>query len=184
MVEDSNPQDQLAAEAAALDGYFSDTPLEPEPNYPPLDEQFNRCVVISNLPKVPEAKLEKLIKVVTKLVSRVGALAAYDGVPDYTGFLMPKGADGITAGCAFVEYESAGDAKKAVEVLNEYKFDKNHVLGVTPYERARHLADTPEEYKAPEPEPHKERPNTMEWLEDSCQRDQYAIRHGKETAGE
>ena len=50
MVEDNNPQDQLAAEAAALDGYFSDTPLEPEPNYPPLDEQFNRCVVISSKP--------------------------------------------------------------------------------------------------------------------------------------
>jgi len=182
MAEDSNPQDQLAAEAAALDGYFSDTPLEPEPNYPPLDEQFNRCVVISNLPKVNEAKYEKLTKVVTKLVGRVGALAAYDGVPDYAGFLMPKGADGATTGCAFVEYASVGEAKKAVEVLNEYKFDKNHVLRVTPYERARQLADTPEEYKAPEPEPHKERPNTMEWLEDSCQRDQFAIRHGKETA--
>ena len=120
----------------------------------------------------------------TKLVSRVGALAAYDGVPEYTGFLMPKGADGATTGSAFIEYASVGDAKKAVEVLNEYKFDKNHVLSVTPYERARQLADTPEEYKAPEPEPHKERPNTMEWLEDSCQRDQFAIRHGKETAGE
>jgi translation initiation factor 3 subunit B len=173
----------LADEAASLDGYFSDAPLEPEPKYPPLNESFDRCVIITNLPKVPEAKYEKLSKVVLKLVSRIGPLANYEG-SDFNGFFMPFDKEaGATVGCAFIEYETAGDAKKAIEVLEEYKFDKNHSLHVLPHDRASHLADVEEEeFKEPEPEPFKERPNTMSWLEDSCQRDQFAIRQGKETA--
>ena len=31
--------DDLEAEAASLDGYFSDAPLDPKPNYPPLDNK-------------------------------------------------------------------------------------------------------------------------------------------------
>ena len=62
--------DDLAAEAAELDGYFSDSPLDPEPNYPPLKESFDNAIIITNLPRVPEAKVEKLTKVVMKLVSR------------------------------------------------------------------------------------------------------------------
>ena len=69
------PNVDLEAEAADLDGYFSDAPLDPKPNYPPLDKSFDRCVVITNLPKVPESKYEKLSKVVLKLVSRKGTLA-------------------------------------------------------------------------------------------------------------
>jgi len=146
----SSAADDLADEAASLDGYFSDAPLEPMPRYPPIDESFDRCVVISNLPKVPEAKYDKLAKVVQKLVSRIGNLASYGddgGAPppsgdgdggasssssSLAGFFMPRTGDGVTAGCAFVEYESAGDARKAIEVLEGYKFDKNHSLRVTP----------------------------------------------------
>ena len=42
----------LEEESAALDGYFSDTPLEPKPQYPNLRETFETAVVITNLPKV------------------------------------------------------------------------------------------------------------------------------------
>lgn len=177
--------DDLANEAADLDGYFTDTPLDPEPKYPPLDQSFDRCVVISNLPKVPGTKYEKLSKVVLKLVSRIGNISKYEGAPDedpLTGFLMPQGDDGTTVGCAFVEYESPGDAAKAIEVLQDYKFDKNHSLRVTPHERASHLERVEEaEFAEPEPEPFRERPNTISWLEDSCQRDQFALRQGNET---
>ena len=202
----SSAADDLADEAASLDGYFSDAPLEPQPRYPPIDETFDRCVVISNLPKVPEAKYDKLAKVVQKLVSRIGNLASYgddggappppDGDCDgdtspsssaaaasFAGFFMPRSGDGVTAGCAFVEYESAGDARRAIEVLEGYKFDKNHSLRVTPHERASRLANVDASgFTMPDPDPFKERPNTMSWLEDSCQRDQFAMRQGKETA--
>ena len=42
----------LEEESAALDGYFSDTPLDPQPNYPKLRETFETAVVITNLPRV------------------------------------------------------------------------------------------------------------------------------------
>jgi translation initiation factor 3 subunit B len=183
MAPNSADADDLADEAASLDGYFSDAPLEPQPKYPPIDSSFDRCVVITGLPKVPEAKCEKLSKVVIKLINRIGNLASYEGSDDYTGFYMPTADDGNTVGCAFVEFQSAGDAKKAIEVLQDYNFDKNHSIKVTMYERASHLAEVEEdEFRQPEPEPYKERPNTMSWLEDPSQRDQFAIRHGKETA--
>jgi hypothetical protein len=42
----------LEEEAAALDGYFSDAPLDPKPIYPTLKETFESAIVITNLPKV------------------------------------------------------------------------------------------------------------------------------------
>ena len=33
--------DQLAAEAEELDGYFSDAPLDVQVEYPPLDEMYS-----------------------------------------------------------------------------------------------------------------------------------------------
>lgn len=47
----------LEEESAALDGYFSDTPLEPKPQYPKLRETFETAVVITNLPKVRKTHL-------------------------------------------------------------------------------------------------------------------------------
>ena len=47
------PEDEnLAEESASLDGYFSDAPLDPKPQYPALRETFETAVVITNLPKV------------------------------------------------------------------------------------------------------------------------------------
>ena len=138
------PADDLEAEAASLDGYFSDAPLEPRPKYPTLDSTFDRCVVVTNLPKVPGAKYDKLSKVVLKLVSRIGGLASYEGDDSFSGFFMPQADDGSTVGCAFIEYASAGDARKAIEVLQDYKFDKNHAIKVILHERATKLAGVEE----------------------------------------
>jgi len=175
-------EDRLAEEAAELDGYFSDAPLEPEPNYPPLDESFAGAVVITNLPKVAEAKLEKLTKVVMKLVSRIGTLAANDDT-GFTGLHMPYDADkDSTLGFCFVEYESPDEAKNAVEVLEGYKFDKNHALSVCLYQRAVELSKIKAEaYEEPSMPDFVEKPNATSWLEDPNQRDEYVIRQGRET---
>jgi translation initiation factor 3 subunit B len=175
-------EDQLAAEAEELDGYFSDTPLEPVPKYPPLNKSFESAIIITNLPKVPEPKLEKLTAVVMKLVSRIGRLAANEDT-GFTGVNMPfNGELGTTNGFAFVEYETAEEAKNAIGVLDGYKFDKNHSLSVSPYSRAEKLADMEEsEFVDPPAAPFVEKPNAMSWLEDPNQRDEYVIRHGKET---
>lgn len=178
MPPDSEVDDALAAEAEALDGYFSDAPLDPHPVYPKLNEELDAAIVITNLPKVPAAKLEKLTKVILKLVSKVGPLRATD---DFAGVLLPTDVEGGTLGFCFVEYETKANADHAVEVLQNYKFDKNHALSVCHYERARQLEkiDTGE-FVAPEPKPFEEKPNAMEWLEDKSQRDSFVLRYGKE----
>jgi translation initiation factor 3 subunit B len=176
-------EDQLAAEAEELDGYFSDTPLEPEPKYPPLNKSMETAIIILNLPKVPDSKLEKLTKVVMKLVSRIGNLAVNEQ-SGFQGVLMPFNKDkDSTEGFAFCEYETPEEAKNAIGVLDGYKFDKNHILSVLPYPRAEKLQKLTEtEFIEPERPPFVEKPNAMSWLEDPSQRDQFVIRFGKETA--
>jgi translation initiation factor 3 subunit B len=74
-------------------------------------------------------------------------------------------------------------SRHAVEVLQGYKFDKNHSLQVTRYERACHLRDIETSvFQEPTPSPFEEKPNAAEWLSDANQRDQFLIRHGTETA--
>lgn len=175
-------EDLLADEAAELDGYFSDTPLNLKPNYPPLNDSFDATVIVTNLPKVPESKVEKLTTVVMKLLTRIGTLAA-NADTQYSGLHMPfdKSA-GTTLGFCFVEYETPEEAKKAVEVLADYKFDKNHSLAVTPYPRAAFLKNVEaKEFTEPEPVPFVEKPNPTSWLEDPNQRDSFFVRYDRET---
>ena len=110
--------------------------------------------------------------------------AHLSSLPPYQVFRQrsPPGAPGT---CAFVEYETAGEAWKAEEVLEDWKFDKNHSLRVTPHDRARRLRDEVEEelgFASPEPDPCCVKADTTSWLEDPCHRNQFAIRRGKETS--
>jgi translation initiation factor 3 subunit B len=182
MPEEKSIEDQLAEEAAELDGYFSDTPLEPESDHPSLRKTYETAIIITNLPRVPEAKLEKLTNVVAKLVSRIGNLASNEET-GYSGVIMPFDAkQDTTLGFCFVEYETPEEAKNAIGVLDGYKFDKKHMLSVSQYNRAEKLQDLgEEEFVEPTPAPFVEKPNAMSWLEDPSQRDQFVIRHGKET---
>eukprot|EP00934_Nitzschia_sp_Nitz4_P006930 Nitzschia sp. Nitz4//scaffold5_size260463//152903//155209//NITZ4_000991-RA/size260463-augustus-gene-0.12-mRNA-1//1//CDS//3329555367//6920//frame0 len=175
-------EDQLAAEAEELDGYFSDTPLDPQPNYPALNKNFEAAVVVSNLPKVPESKLEKLTKVLTKIASRIGNLSSSEET-GFNGVFMPydKESDS-TLGFAFVEYTTPEAATNACQVLDGYQFDKKHNLAVSSYTRAQKLQELQEtEFVEPEPAPFVAKPNAMSWLEDPSQRDQFVIRHANET---
>lgn len=180
MADDKSIEDALAEEAAELDGYFSDAPLDPQPNYPPLKKSFDTSIIITNLPTVSETKLEKLTKVLIKLVSRLGNLTTTD---DFGGVSMPFDADkGTSVGFCFVDYETPEEAKNAIGVLDGYPFDKHHSISVTPYNRAEKLKDMEEkEFVEPEPAPFVEKPNANAWLEDPSQRDQFVIREGEET---
>jgi len=173
----------LEAETEDLynDGYFSDNSLDVDPNFPKLMTIFDTAIVVLNLPTVPEAKVEKLTKVVKKIVSRLGVLATHDS--GWNGFLMPYNEEkGSTEGFAVIEYETLEEAKNAIGVLDGYKFDKNHSLVVTPYQRAKKLKEMEQkEFVEPERPPFVEKPNAMSWLEDSSQRDMFVIRQGKET---
>lgn len=164
----------LEEESASLDGYFSDAPLDPKPNYPVLRETFETAVVITNLPKAPASKVEKLTKVVKRLVSKIGPILEVEVPTDLES--------GGTLGFAFVEYASVDGAIQAVTSLNSYSFDKNHTLDVIPYMRAIELSELEAgEFKEPEPAPYKEKPDTSFWLLDPSQRDQFVLRHARET---
>jgi len=165
------------------DDYLSDTPLDIEPNYPELNDSMDSVIIITTLPKVPQAKIEKLSKVILKLVSRVGNLATFPE-NDYTGMIMPfdSKTSNLTCGFAFVEYETAEEALQAKKVLEGYKFDKNHTLQVFAYDDARGLEGmSDEDFVQPEPAPFVPRSSTSSWLLDDAQRDQFVIREGRET---
>jgi len=177
----------LEEESAGLDGYFSDAPLDPRPEYPPLRETFDTAVVITNLPKAPVAKLERLTKVITRLVSKIGTLATSPSTdpdsPSNPCLQIPVDhATQTTLGFAFVDYASPEDAAKAVELLQEYSIDKNHKISVTPYRRAVELKGLEDgEFREPEPGKFVEKPSTQSWVMDPSQRDQFVVREGKET---
>jgi len=63
-----------------LTDYMSDNELVIEPKLPKLDETFSCTVVISNLPKVPESKHDKLKAVVLKICGKVGTVDTRDEV--------------------------------------------------------------------------------------------------------
>lgn len=173
--------DALAEESAELEGYFSDTPINPQPRYPKVNNSFNNAIVVANLPVVPQAKVEKLTQVLTKLVSKIGTLVTSE---NFNGVLMPYDGDAdATLGFAFVEYATPEEAKNAVEVLQGYSFDKKHQLRVVQYSRAKQLQnfDPAAEFNPPQPEPFLEKPNPCSWLEDPEQRDSFVIRFQNET---
>merc|ERR1712232_469785 len=99
-----------------LSGYMSDTPLDPRPRYPPRKQNlFDATIVLRNLPKVPQAKLEKLTKVLTKLMNKVGPLSE-------VGIHMPfDEAKGSSLGFAFVEFASPDNAERAIDVFQGYQ---------------------------------------------------------------
>jgi len=49
------------------------------------------------------------------------------------------GADGNSSGFAFVEFEAKEAAAVAVDKVNGYKLDKNHVFKVLPYSELARL---------------------------------------------
>jgi hypothetical protein len=136
-----------------------------------LEDVF-REVLILNLPKVPESKAEKLTKVVVKLITRIGTLVV-NPETNCEGVLMSFDQElGTTCGACLVEYETAEQAKNAVEVLQGYRFDKNHSLSVILYPRDAYLKDFPVgDFQKPAPTPFQEKPNSTSWLEDPNQRD-------------
>ena len=103
------------------------------------------------------------------------------GVVRENGLFMPKGADGITKGFAFVEFHNHAEAAAAIEQTNGYKLDKAHVFKVSKFDDFSKYDAVPATYKAPEPKPYVPRENTASYMLDDRGRDQFAIRFGDET---
>jgi translation initiation factor 3 subunit B len=192
MVDESNEEDEnLYADEGedvmmrpSVEDYYSDAPLNPQVQYPPLDDSFHSALIVTNLPRIPEAKVEKLLGVVTKIFSKIGTLAtSEDG--SFNGVHMPfdKTVDPPkSCGFAFVQYTNPEDARKAVTAASGYVLDKAHTFATMLYSDAVELRHLTPEFVEPEPAPYSESPNLDSWLLDENQRDSFVIRHGFETS--
>ena len=126
-----------------LADYMSDNELVVEPKLPKLDESFGCTVVISNLPKVPQATHEKLKSVMLKICNKVGTVDLQDEVAP----LMPFGEDGKSHGFLFITFKTSADAAKCEEAVNGYQFDKNHKINVVKYDEVKKLKTIPDTYE-------------------------------------
>jgi translation initiation factor 3 subunit B len=169
---------------ATVEDYYSDTPLNPQVQYPPLDDSFHSALIVTNLPRITEAKVEKLLGIVTKIFSKIGTLAtSEDG--SFNGVHMPfdKTVDPPkSCGFAFVQYTNPDDAKKAVTAASGYVLDKAHTFSTMLYSDAIELRHISSQFVEPEPAPYVESPNLDSWLLDESQRDSFVVRHGQETS--
>lgn len=140
-----------------------------------MSRNFDKVVVVSNLPKIPLAKLEKLTGAMRKLLGRMGTIQE-------DGLVLPVNAEGSgTAGYAFVAFETSDVAATAVKSLNGFSFDKSHQLAVFPYGRLSELESWPAEYTEPSLPDFEAGPNLGSWLAHPALRDQYLLRHDTDT---
>lgn len=165
----------LSKQADELDDYLSDD-NECEAPVDRSDEDrfihdYSHCVVVDNLPKVPEAKFEKLNNVIKKLFSQMGSIEHFD---------MPH-EGGVSLGCAFVEFDSEASAAKAVSSVNNFALDKKHTLRVNHYADIEKFIATSETYEPLVKPEFKPQPDLKQWLADQRGRDMFVLRHKGET---
>ncbi len=89
---------------------------------PKLDEDFSKYFVINNLPVCDAEKSKKLILLITKLYQKQNVIIEEKNIS------MPINEQGNTEGCAFVLASSEDQAKFAAALMNNYQFDKKHLL--------------------------------------------------------
>eukprot|EP01083_Nonionella_stella_P109723 320259_1 len=134
-----------------------------------LDQDFDTAVIVDGLPKVGADKFKRLDKTIRNIFSAHGDMGKT--------FNMPQDDEGSTMGYAFLEYETAEQARSALS-LHRKRLDKRHQFGVYLMSDYKRLTEMSEEYVAPSVNDVKvpDDPNT--WLEDPFGRDQYVVRTG------
>jgi len=139
-------------------------------------ENFSSVVVVDCIPVVPREKQDKLLAVLGKIFRHpeIGST-----VPD--GIHMPVDANGTSKGFAIIEYVSPQSAQKAVESINGYRLDKNHVFSVFNLASAERLLAIPRTYEPPPSKPYTPTENLFSWLMDARGRDQFASRYSDQT---
>uniref|UniRef100_A0A383V8L2 Eukaryotic translation initiation factor 3 subunit B n=2 Tax=Tetradesmus obliquus TaxID=3088 RepID=A0A383V8L2_TETOB len=134
---------------------------------------FGSVIVVDCLPVVPEDKHEKLANVLKKIYSQIGNVR--EG-----GIFMPKDANNMSKGFAFVEFFSPQEAQAARAQTDGYKLDKNHTFKVSMFDDFDRYAKVPDVYAAPEIKEYSAAENLHSWMLDKLSRDQFAIKYGDE----
>jgi translation initiation factor 3 subunit B len=136
---------------------------------------FGNIVVVDNIPEVNAEKYEKLTKILTKIFSASGSIRE-------NGMSHPVDEKtGLSKGFAFVEYETADQARSARAALDGYQLDKSHKFIAILFDDLERLNEVPEEYQAPPEKEYEPTSDLYDWMGDQRGRDQFAIRYGDET---
>mmetsp|Transcript_9231 Transcript_9231/g.40335 ORF Transcript_9231/g.40335 Transcript_9231/m.40335 type:complete len:523 (-) Transcript_9231:2109-3677(-) len=134
---------------------------------------LGRSIVVLNIPKVEEAKYEKLLKFLSPRLE-VGELGE-------KGIAIQKDENGRTTGIAFVEYKKPETAMRASKLLDGFRLDASHTLSVILLAEAEKIMNTTETFdesslveKEYELDAEAQR-SLPEWLDDKRSREQFAV---------
>eukprot|EP00823_Brevimastigomonas_motovehiculus_P002935 TRINITY_DN1756_c0_g1_i1.p1 TRINITY_DN1756_c0_g1~~TRINITY_DN1756_c0_g1_i1.p1 ORF type:complete len:703 (+),score=217.81 TRINITY_DN1756_c0_g1_i1:63-2171(+) len=137
-----------------------------------INEDFRNIVVVDNVPVVEESKVAKLQSVLNKVCSSWGNIKT---------FYLPTTKSPVqTCGFAFIEYENAEAAQKAITEGEGKQFGGQHILRVSSYADFEKTMSAKEEYTVPQRE-EEMKMELKDWLLDSMGRDQFLVRHGNDT---
>mmetsp|Transcript_39693 Transcript_39693/g.99965 ORF Transcript_39693/g.99965 Transcript_39693/m.99965 type:complete len:693 (-) Transcript_39693:106-2184(-) len=148
---------------------------------PPQEKGFAHVVVVDGLPRITLDKLEKLQRLIQKILSQVGPLAN-DWI--YMPVHTDSKDENMTKGYAFCSYQNPESARVAVQKFDGADFDRQHKLRVCLLDDYHRMIEVSEEYVAPDMKEKDEKMNLWSWLvDDRCVlgADQFAVRVADET---
>lgn len=155
-------------------GIPSDDDVDQEENLE-FDSGFGNIIVVDNLPVVPKEKFEKLVTVVRKIYSQIGAIKE-------DGLWMPVDpATEKSLGYCFIEYNTPQEAELAKEKTQGYKLDRSHIFSVSMFDDFDRFMKVPDEWAPPPNKEYAPGENLQQWLTDAKARDQFVIRAGSDT---
>ncbi|CAF2492557.1 unnamed protein product [Rotaria sp. Silwood2] len=161
--EDEEKEEEEPTPDFSEEYYGSDLPddvLCPElmAERPKEHESLNNIIVVDNLPKVDQVKLEKLKAVISKVYSKIGVCRN-----EY----YPLDEEGKTKGYGFFEFQNEQMAVEAVKQTDGYRLDKNHTFSVNLMSEFDRLTQVP-----PEPV---DTGNLFSWLAEPDAVDEFAV---------
>jgi len=145
---------------------IDDEQLEPEVT---MEIGYSKVIIVDNIPIVAQDKFDKLKGVLQKIFSQVGPIRE---------FSLPHDETHTTKGYAFVEFTTSETAESAIQKINGYRLDKQHVFRVTSFDDFQKFLNVPETYQAPEVKPYEAKENLWTWCAEKRLIDQYVIRYG------
>mmetsp|Transcript_9084 Transcript_9084/g.20137 ORF Transcript_9084/g.20137 Transcript_9084/m.20137 type:complete len:736 (-) Transcript_9084:179-2386(-) len=155
--------------------FLSDTEVDVDGLEPPIrfDDNFPNTLIVGNLPKVGQAKFQKLKNVVNKTLEKYGECTME----------MPYNpeAEDETYGVAIVTYKEDSAAKACAEQLNGFKLDKVHSFRVVSMAKFQEIVSRSDEFQARHTLTRLHRSNYRDWMFDEKCREQLLLRYGRET---
>ncbi|KAF0978350.1 hypothetical protein FDP41_002865 [Naegleria fowleri] len=137
-----------------------------------LNEDVSNVVIIDGLPIIEQAKEEALKSKVLQIVEKKGEAKVLN-------FYIPYDSNGKSKGMAFVEVESAEQAKKVIAGVEGFQFSKFTLHGISAADVDKYSKFDENTYLQQQKQQHskqyKERDNLVSWLKDEKARSQYAL---------